>query len=53
MAKIDELNVEYTELCTKLGSVVYHIDTLEKEKESILLQINEIEKQAKLLKENQ
>lgn len=51
MAKIDELNQRYSQLCSQLGNTIYRIVVLENERNDILMKISEIEKQAKLLNE--
>ncbi len=51
MAKIDELNQEYSKLCAELGNTIYRIVVLENQRNSLLMKISEIEKQAKLLNE--
>jgi len=51
MAKIDELNQRYSQLCSQLGNTIYRIVVLENERNDLLTKISEIEKQAKLLNE--
>lgn len=47
MAKIDELNQKYSELCAQLGDTIFKIVALENKRNGLLIQISEIEKQAK------
>lgn len=50
MAKIEDINVKYTQMCTELGNVVFKIDLLTKGRDQLMKQIFRLEKEAQKLK---